>query len=44
MAVLVVGNVAEFDQPLSTLGTVHKIDIRIPAPPPGLMAEPAEHP
>ncbi len=38
LAVLVVGNVAEFDKPLSSLGTVTNVDIAIP-PPPG--AKPA---
>jgi zinc protease len=37
MAVLVVGNVGEFDKPLSSLGTVNKLDITIPPPPPGLV-------
>ena len=37
MAVLVVGNDAEFDKPLSSLGPVTKVDITIPPPPPGLM-------
>ena len=44
MAVLVVGNVSEFDAPLSSLGTVNKLDIAIPAPPPGVMPEQGEHP
>jgi len=44
MAVLVVGNVSEFDKPLSSLGTVTKLDIAIPAPPPGLVPEQGEHP
>jgi zinc protease len=44
LAVLVVGNVGEFDKPLSSLGTLNKIDIAIPAPPPGLMPEQGEHP
>ena len=44
MAVLVVGNVAEFDKPLSSLGTVNKVDITIPAAPSGLMPEQGEHP
>jgi zinc protease len=43
MAVLVVGNASEFDKPLSSLGTVDKLDIAIPAPPPGLMPEQGEH-
>jgi zinc protease len=38
LAVLVVGNTKEFDQPLSSLGTVKEIDITIP-PPPGLKKE-----
>jgi len=37
LAVLVVGNDSEFDKPLSSLGTVTKVDITIPPPPPGLM-------
>ncbi len=44
MAVLAVGNVSEFDKPLSSLGTVTKLDITIPAPPPGVMPEQGEHP
>ena len=40
MAVLVVGNVSEFDKPLSSLGAVNKLDITIPAPPPGVVPEP----
>jgi len=36
MSVLVVGNSSEFDKPLSALGTVNKLDITIPAPPPGI--------
>jgi zinc protease len=44
MAVLVVGKVSEFDKPLSSLGTVNKLDITIPQPPPGLMPEQGEHP
>jgi zinc protease len=44
MAVLVVGNAGEFDKPLSSLGAVNKLDIAIPAPPPGLMPEQGEHP
>jgi zinc protease len=44
MAVLVVGNVSEFDKPLSSLGTVTKLDIAIPPPPPGLLPEQGEHP
>ena len=34
LAVLVVGNTKEFDQPLSSLGPVKEIDITIPPPPP----------
>jgi zinc protease len=33
LSVLVVGNTAEFDKPLSSLGAVTNIDIRIPPPP-----------
>jgi len=44
MAVLVVGNVGEFDKPLLSLGAVNKVDITIPAPPPGVMPEQGEHP
>jgi zinc protease len=44
LAVLVVGHVSEFDKPLSSLGTVNKVDIAIPAAPPGLMPEQGEHP
>jgi len=44
MAVLVVGNVSEFDKPLSTLGTVTKLDITIPAAPPGMTTEQSDHP
>jgi zinc protease len=39
MAVLVVGNVSEFDKPLSSLGSVSSLDIAIPAPPPGVVPE-----
>jgi zinc protease len=39
MAVLVVGNVSEFDKLLSSLGAVNKLDIAIPAPPPGVVPE-----
>jgi hypothetical protein len=35
--------VSEFDKPLSSLGTVKKLDIRIPAPPPGLVPDQGEH-
>jgi zinc protease len=44
LAVLVVGNVKEFDKPLSSLGAVSKVDITIPAPPPGLVPEQGDHP
>jgi len=45
LAVLVVGNASEFDKEPAALGPVHKIDIRIPAPPPGVVPEPggSEH-
>ncbi len=39
MSVLVVGNTGEFDKPLSSLGAVNKLDITIPAPPPGIAGE-----
>ncbi|HWZ81050.1 MAG TPA: pitrilysin family protein [Terriglobales bacterium] len=39
MSVLVVGNDTEFDKGLSTLGPVKKIDITIPAPPPGIAGD-----
>ena len=38
MSVLVVGNTAEFDKPLSSLGAVNNLDITIPPPPPGITA------
>jgi zinc protease len=38
LAVLVVGNTAEFDKPVSSLGPVTKVDIAIP-PPPGEKGE-----
>jgi len=38
LKVLVVGNAADFDQPLSSLGPVSDVDISIP-PPPGAKAE-----
>jgi zinc protease len=44
MAVLVVGNAGEFDKPLSSLGTLNKLDIAIPPPPPGLVPDQGEHP
>jgi zinc protease len=37
-AVLVVGNQAQFDKPLSSLGSVTNVDIAIPPPPAGLQA------
>jgi zinc protease len=39
LAVLVVGNDAEFDKPLSGLGPVTKLDISIPPPPKALMEQ-----
>jgi zinc protease len=39
LAVLVVGNDAEFDKALSTLGPVTKVDITIPPPPKELMEQ-----
>jgi zinc protease len=45
LTVLVVGNPAEFDKPLSSLGPVTNIDITIPPPPgepPGPAAKPAQ--
>jgi len=39
MAVFVLGNPAEFDKVLPSLGPAHKIDIAIPAPPKGLLPE-----
>jgi len=38
MAVLVVGNAADFDKEPATLGPVHKIDITIPPAPPGVVS------
>ena len=43
LAVLVVGNTAEFDKPLSSLGSVTNVDIAIP-PPPGEKGEKGEAP
>jgi zinc protease len=43
LAVLVVGNTAEFDKPLSSLGPVTNVDITIP-PPPGEKGEKQEAP
>ena len=37
LAVLVVGNDAEFGKPLRSLGPVQTVDITIPPPPPGIM-------
>ncbi|MBV9181807.1 MAG: insulinase family protein [Acidobacteria bacterium] len=42
LAVLVVGNTAEFDKPLSTLGPVTSLDITIP-PPPGQSSAAAQN-
>lgn len=39
LAVLVVGNDAEFDKPLDSLGPVTKVDIAIPPPPKELMEQ-----
>jgi len=39
MSVLVVGNSADFDKQPASLGDAHKLDISIPAPPPGLIPE-----
>jgi zinc protease len=39
LAVLVVGNTAEFDKPLTSLGPVKNVDITIPPPPTGLGAQ-----
>jgi zinc protease len=39
LAVLVVGNDADFDKPLSSLGPVSKVDITIPPPPKELMKQ-----
>ena len=39
MAVLVVGNASEFDKAPASVGPVHKIDIAIPPPPPGVVPE-----
>jgi zinc protease len=38
MAVLVVGNSSDFDKEPASLGTVHKIDIAIPSPPPASLS------
>jgi zinc protease len=37
LAVLVVGNSADFDKTPASLGEIHKLDITIPKPPPGLV-------
>ncbi len=42
LAILVVGNTKEFDQPLSSLGAVKEIDITIPPPPGGKEKEEAK--
>jgi len=39
MAVLVVGNLSEFDKLPASMGAAQKLDIAIPAPPPGLIPE-----
>jgi zinc protease len=44
LAVLVVGKVSDFDKPLSSLGAVTKVDISIPAAPPGLLPDQGDHP
>jgi zinc protease len=47
LAVLVVGNTADFDKPLDSLGPVTKVDITIPPPPgeqPGTPAKPGSAP
>jgi zinc protease len=44
LAVLVVGNTAEFDKPLSSLGPVTNLDITIPPPPGEPETEPAAKP
>jgi zinc protease len=44
LAVLVVGNPAEFDKPLSTLGPVANLDISIPPPPAEKSAQSQEKP
>ena len=43
LAVLVVGNSSEFDKPLSTLGAVSEVDIKIP-PPPGEKVDTSANP
>ncbi len=44
LKVLVVGNTAEFDKPLSSLGPVTTVDITIPPPPGAKSEEPSEKP
>ena len=44
LKILVVGNAAEFDKPLSSLGPVTNVDITIPPPPGAKMEEPAAKP
>ena len=44
LKVLVVGNAAEFDKPLSSLGPVTNVDITIPPPPGAKMEQPAANP
>lgn len=44
LKVLVVGNTAEFDKPLTSLGPVTAVDISIPPPPPGLAGSESERP
>jgi len=44
LKVLVVGNTAEFDKPLSSLGSVTTLDISIPAPPGQKNEVPAQQP
>ena len=39
MAVLVVGNPSDFDKEPASMGAAHKLDITIPAPPPGVVPE-----
>jgi len=44
LKILVVGNAAEFDKPLSSLGPVTNVDIAIPPPPGAKMEEPSARP
>ena len=39
MALLIVGNAAEFDKSPASLGDAQKLDVTIPPPPPGVMPE-----